>query len=304
MHRFFINTGFAPNRCPTALEWLSVVETSGCKNVQITADLIDPRLPDRILDAEIESILDISRAKGINVLSAFTGAFTRVNLFGHPNHQVREYWFNWYKRFIEKAAFLGVKSLGGHLSILSLAEDSDIVVRRKRLDTILRYWGELAVYAESLGLQSLIWEPMSISRELGETVSQVEEIHDRLKNGLGGELFSICLDVDHGDLESTDPADTDPYAYIARLGSQISCIHLKQSTANKGGHWPFVDEYNINGKIEKSEFLRALETSIDGGVDLVLELSFRERNPADKQVERLIRESVSYWADERVKFAS
>ena len=64
-----------------------------------------------------------------------------------------------------------------------------------------------------------------------------------------------------------------------------------------------MDEYNINGKIKKSEFLGALASFSYHGVDLILELSFRERNPVDKQVDSLIGASVSYWSDERVNFA-
>ena len=49
---------------------------------------------------------------------------------------------------------------------------------------------------------------MSISREQGETIEKCRE----LQTGVNVDAFAfeICLDVDHGDVCSGNPSDTDP----------------------------------------------------------------------------------------------
>ena len=77
---FGVNTGFAVNRHPLASDWLKIIENSGLNKIQITADVLDPRMPKSFLEKEIEYILSVSERGGPTVTSAFTGAFTRSNL--------------------------------------------------------------------------------------------------------------------------------------------------------------------------------------------------------------------------------
>ena len=72
------------------------------------------------------------------------------------------------------------------------------------------------------------------------------------------------------------------------------CIHKKQSLANKGGHWPFTEEYNSEGRIQKSEFIDHLRSHFDEDVELFLELSFRERKLVYLKAPEHIGESVKY----------
>ena len=179
---------------------------------QITADILDPRMPKTFLEKEIEDILCVSTRGGPTVTSAFTGAFTRLNLFGHPNKDV-SYWLNWYKDFIDLAAKLNVKSIGGHLSILSLEDDNSQSIRKERLENIIDTWVYLSEYAEDNGIPTMIWEPMSISREFGETLDAAEYIQNKFDEKTKGKI-KICYDVDHGDISSFNKDDTDPYAWI------------------------------------------------------------------------------------------
>jgi len=295
-----INTGFAVNRYPTAKEWLKVVSDAGLKRLQITADMVDPRYPNAFIDSEIEAILASESAGGPSVTSAFTGAFTRLNLFGHPNHEIREYWFNWYKQFIKISSRLGAQSVGGHLSIISLQDDGDTESRANRLQHIIKCWVDLSNFAIECGIPTMIWEPMSISREFGETLEAAEEIQSTFETLVGRERIKICLDVDHGDIESKNPSDTDPYAWIKRFASSTHCIHMKQSLANKSGHWPFTEDYNKLGRIQKNEFISHIRTCFDDDLELFLELSFRERNPTDYKAPQHIKHSVDYWVGEPV----
>ena len=93
-----------------------------------------------------------------------------------------------------------------------------------------------------------------------------------------------------------DPADTDPYAWAKDFATRSPIIHIKQSTMNKGGHWPFTSHYNGDGRITPEKLLAAINAG--GGIDneLCLELAFREREPTDRNVVSALKESVAYWA--------
>jgi hypothetical protein len=105
----------------------------------------------------------------------------------------------------------------------------------------------------------------------------------------------MCLDVDHGDVSSKDPRDTDPYAWISEFGKDSPLIHLKQSSVNKGGHWPFTPERNAEGRIQPEKVLRAINGSGAKQTLLLLELSFREREPFESRVVSDLKASVEYW---------
>jgi hypothetical protein len=104
------------------------------------------------------------------------------------------------------------------------------------------------------------------------------------------------VDIDHGDVTSPEPADVDPYAWAERFAARSPIIHIKQSSMNKGGHWPFTAQYNADGRITPEKLIAAVQAG--GGTDneLCLELAFREREPTDRSVVAAIRESVAYWA--------
>lgn len=295
-----VNTGFAVNRYPIAEDWMNVVANAGVRRVQITADMIDPRSPESFVESEIETILDFGKRGGPQVTSAFTGSLTRLNLFGHPNSEIRDFWFAWYKDFINIAAKLGANSIGGHLSILSINEDQCFETRNARLDHIIKCWVELSNYAYDKGIECMIWEPMSISREFGETIRATREIQEKFEKLSSNSNIKLCLDVDHGDVTSPHPEDLDLYAWIKEFSEVTRCIHIKQSSTNKGGHWPFIAEYNKDGRIEKSEFIYKINKYFKKNIELFLELSFRERNPVDLKAPEYIKKSVEYWLSEDV----
>jgi len=103
------------------------------------------------------------------------------------------------------------------------------------------------------------------------------------------------LDVDHGDVASANPDDTNPYVWLREFGSVSPVIHLKQSKRDKGGHWAFTPEHNADGKITGEQVLAALEESGAEEAMLVLELSHREREPAESRVLADLEASVDYW---------
>jgi hypothetical protein len=106
----------------------------------------------------------------------------------------------------------------------------------------------------------------------------------------------MMADIDHGDVTSPDASDYDPYAWARAVPKVSPIIHIKQSLMDKGGHRPFTAEFNAKGRIHPEALLKALAEG--GAIDneICLELSFKEREPNDREVIAQIAESVAFWA--------
>ena len=290
-----INTGFAINRFPEPDDWTSIVaDELGLDNVQFTADLLNPFLPESLIQKELCTIRDLCERKGIRVQTTFTSAFTRVNHLMHPNLEVQRVWSDWFKRFFRLSRELGAEGAGSHFGIMSVRDNADPAVRERRIRQGVDAWRELSEYGASLGLKYLIFEPMSVPREVAETIAATQEILERCIEGFAIPML-LCLDVDHGDLQSANPDDTDPHAWIRAFGKVSPCVHIKQSLRDKGGHYPFTAEYNTRGKIIPNEVLNTMREAGVSECTLLLEISHRERWPSDYTVVADLKESVEYW---------
>jgi sugar phosphate isomerase/epimerase len=290
-----INTGFATNRFPEPEDWVSIVaDELGLDTVQFTADLLNPFLPEDLVARETVRIRGLCDKKGVRVETTFTSAFTRVNHVLHPNPDIRRAWIEWFKRFFKLSRELGAEAGGGHFGILSVRDNADPQRRAHRIEDGVSAWRELSHFAAGIGMQYLMFEPMSIPREIAETIPATQEILDRCSEGFAIPM-RLCLDVDHGDLHSPDPRDTDPHAWIRAFARVSPCIHIKQSLHDKGGHYPFTPQYNAEGKIVPEQILRTMR---DAGMEkctLLLEISHRERWPFDDRVVSDLKQSVAYW---------
>src|SRR3989338_5162324 len=256
-YRLAINTGFAVNRYSEPEEWIKIVgEDLNLRYAQLTADMLNASLPSSIINNQISRINAACKKYNIQISSTFTGAFTRVNHLAHPDKEMRE----------ER--------------------------RRQNIEA----WHEIGVYAKKIGLEFLSWEPMSISREQGETLAECRRLHNDVNHNAPID-FKICLDVDHGDLISPNPDDTNPYAWLKHFAKDSPLIHLKQSSENKSGHWPFIKQYNDIVIIRPQKVIDVLKDQAVDDVDLILELSFKERQPTDSTVVEVLKESVEYWRD-------
>ncbi|MCO4771992.1 MAG: TIM barrel protein [Deltaproteobacteria bacterium] len=290
-----INTGFAVNRYSEPEEWARVVGDLGLRRVQLTADMLNPDLPGAHLRSQVQRIRAACDAAETEVTSTFTGAFTRVNHLAHPDEAVREHWIDWFCRFVDLSVDLGATSMGSHFGIFTHLDDKNPSRRAERRAQNIEGWHRIGEYAKEAGLAFLSWEPMSITREQGETLAACRALQDDVSRD-APLPFRICLDVDHGDLASPDPADTDPYAWLSSFAADSAFVHLKQSSANKGGHWPFTAAHNAEGRIDPDAVVRTLtEHGAPEDLELLLELSFREREPADSTVEEVLAESVAFW---------
>ncbi len=290
-----INTGFAINRFPEHDDWIGIVaDELGLDTVQFTADLLNPFLPEDLVAREADTIRELCAKKGVRVETTFTSQFTRVNHLMHPTPEIQRVWVDWFKRFIRLSRSLGAEGAGSHFGIMSVRDNADATVRERRINQAVEAWRELSEFGRDEGLSYLLFEPMSIPRELAETIPATEDLLARCEDGFAIPM-RVVLDVDHGDLQSPDPRDTDPHAWIQAFGKVSPCIHIKQSLRDKGGHYPFTAKYNEQGKIVPEEILATMR---DAGIEectLLLEISHRERWPADYTVVADLKESVAYW---------
>ncbi|MGQ9632456.1 MAG: sugar phosphate isomerase/epimerase family protein [bacterium] len=290
-----INAGFALNRFPEPEVWLKIVgEDLGLRYAQFVVDLLNPYLPHSVLIDGIRRIRENAERYNVRIYTVFTDTYTRVNHLMHPDPDVREAWFQWYKDYISLASALDARGCGSHFGILSVKDYSD--PRRRELVTseAIRYWQRLSEFAAKMGLEFLLFEPMSIPREMAHTIDSAKELHQRVNDGAAIPIL-LCLDVDHGDVGSEDPRDTDPYSWLRELAHLSPVIHIKQSSQDKGGHWPFTEEHNRVGAISPPKVISAIEESGARDVVLAFEISHRERYPTEYRVLEDLKESVSYW---------
>ncbi|MBS3169513.1 TIM barrel protein [Candidatus Woesearchaeota archaeon] len=293
--RLGINTGFALNRFPLPEEWMKIVgEDLGLRYVQLTADLINPALGDDIINDHVKRIKALCLKYNVKIDSIMTGAFTRVNHFSHPDPKVSSYWLNWFKKFIDLGVAVGATNMSSHFGVMSHHDLRNPERKQKVLRQTVDAWKEIAVYAQQKGMKYLTWEPMSVKREYGETIKEAKRIHNMLE---GSAIpIKICLDVEHGDVSSSNPDDTNPYAWLREFAVHAPLIHLKQSLES-GGQATFLPEYNAKGKVEPQKVVETLQQAGCTKALLLLELSFKEREPFDSRILDDLKESVRYWRE-------
>jgi len=292
-----INAGFAINRFPEPEVWIRVVgEELGLRYVQFVADLLNPFLPYRVVRSQVDKILNLSEKYNVKMDTTFTSMFTRVNHLMHPDPIMRDAWFQWFKDFILMSLELGVRGVGSHFGIMSVTDLEDDERRESVTRSAIELWQQLSEFALESGLEFLMFEPMSIPREMACTLKETRELYDRVNDGAKLPIL-LCLDVDHGFALSGDPRDIDPYAWLEEFAHLSPVIHIKQSSADKSAHWPFANDYNQRGIITPDKVLDAIERSGAEDVVLLLEVSHRERYPAEGRVLSDLRESVAYWRE-------
>ncbi|MCX8281056.1 TIM barrel protein [Phyllobacterium sp. 0TCS1.6C] len=264
-------------------------------NVQLTHEFINPSWPAATIARHVRLFRRALARTGVRITSGMTGPYGRLNHFGHPDADVRRYYVDWFKTFADISAELGAPAIGTQFAIFTHRDYDDPARREAMMKIAIDCWREVAEHGREAGLSYLFWEPMSVGREFGHTIAACRELHDRLQASDLAIPLLMMVDIDHGDVTSSNPADIDPYAWAAAFPKESPIIHIKQSSMNKGGHWPFTATHNADGRITPEKFLATVRQG--GGTDneICLELSFREREPTDHLVVDMIRESVEFW---------
>jgi hypothetical protein len=236
------------------------------------------------------------RRTGVRVTSGMTGPYGRLNHFGHPDAEVRRYYIDWFKTFADITADLGGDSVGTQFAIFTYKDFDDPVRREELIKIAIDSWAEVAEHGRAAGLSYVFWEPMSVGREFGETIAACLSLQERLTAAKMAIPMWMMADIDHGDVTSANPDDFDPYAWARAVPPVSPIIHIKQSLMDKGGHRPFTADFNARGRIQPAPLLKAFA---DGGAvnnEICLELSFKEREPNDREVIPQIAESIAFWS--------
>jgi sugar phosphate isomerase/epimerase len=267
----------------------------GIGYLQLTHEFINPAWPAPTVRRLSARMASTCAHHGVRITSLMTGPYGRLNHFGHPDAEVRAYYLNWFEGLVDIAADLGCPAVGTQYAILTYRDYDDPQRRQTLMAAALECWRRLAEHARKRGLAFLFWEPMSVGRELGHTIAATASLQDALDLADFVVPLKAMIDIDHGDVESPDPADTDPYAWAKAFAARSPIIHIKQSSANKGGHWPFTAEHNRNGRIVPEKLIETVRAGGGGDNEFCMEFAFREREPTDRNVVAMIRESVEFW---------
>ena len=292
-----VNTNPFVNRFAEPEDLIAVLaDDIGIGHIQLVHEFINPAWPAATVKRLTSRMARALAQKRARITSIMTGPYGRLNHFAHPDAEVRQYHVGWFKGMADVAGDLGAPAIGTQFGIFTFKDYDDPRRREELMNVALACWRDVAEHARSRGLTWLFWEPMSVGRELGHTLGDTQRLQDWIDAaGLPIPLRPM-VDIDHGDVTSPNPADVDPYAWAREFATQSPIIHIKQSTMNKGGHWPFTAQYNENGRITPEKLLAAVKAGGGENNELCLELAFREREPTDRSVVAAIRESVAYWA--------
>jgi sugar phosphate isomerase/epimerase len=292
-----LNTNPLVNRFAAADDLIETVARDlKIRDLQLTHEFINPSWPAPVIRRVTRSFRAALDRTGVRVTSGMTGPYGRLNHFGHPDRDVRRYYVDWFKTFADISADLGAKSIGTQFAIFTFADFDDPQRREDLTQIAIDCWAEVAEHGKSAGLDYVFWEPMSVGREFGHTVAESMALQDRLTAADMAIPMWMMADIDHGDVTSPNPDDTDPYAWARAVPEVSPIIHIKQSKMDKGGHRPFTAEHNATGRIQPQPLLEAFQQG--GAVDneICLELSFKEREPDDRNVIPAIAESIAFWA--------
>ena len=188
-------------------------------------------------------------------MSSFTGAFTRVNHFCHPDERVREFWLEWFERYAAYSSQIGSKKIGSHIGIMSIPDNLNS--RKIFQNRCIEYWKRLSSIVKKYGIEELTWEHMSIPREQGHKCEDIDYLLEKLRNT--DIPINLCLDPDHGDLTSQNSIDYEPYGLIKKYIQSSSQIHLKQTSLDKRKNGPFTNKNNKNGLIKADRVLEDIK---------------------------------------------
>jgi len=266
------------------------------RDLQLTHEFINPSWPAPVIRRLTRRMGAALRRTGVRVTSGMTGPYGRLNHFGHPDRDVRRHYVDWFRTFADIIGDLGGRSVGTQFAIFTYKDFDDPARREEMIRIAIDCWAEVAEHARAAGLSHVFWEPMSVGREFGETIAASLALQDRLTAAGMAVPMWMMADIDHGDVTSPDPHDTDPYAWARAVPRVSPIIHIKQSMMDKGGHRPFTARHNANGRVQPAPLLAAMAQGGATDNEICLELSWKEREPDDRRVVAELAESVAYWA--------
>jgi sugar phosphate isomerase/epimerase len=151
-------------------------------------------------------------------------------------------------------------------------------------------WQNLSFYAKEKGYECLIFEPMSVPREMANTIEETKELLDRV-NAHCGVPLKVNLDTGH----APHPDQRDPYPWIEALAAVSPVIHLQQTVLHRSNHAPFTAENNKTGIVQRDRVMAAVKKAGCTDALFAFEISHREHWDTDFRIIQDLRESADYW---------
>jgi D-erythrulose 1-phosphate 3-epimerase len=289
---FGVNLSFAVKRWPEPEAWAAFVRDElGVDLVQFTFDLLDPWWPEELATPLARRCQETARTNGLTIHSAFVGlaAYT-YNALLHPEPAGREAARRWYRRAIDRAAEMGVRSVGGPVGAISVRGADRPSTRRERYEALLQTLRELTEHAAGRGLESLLIEPTPLPREIPWTPREALD----LLADLGATAIPVryCLDVGHALYRPLYGEDARLEPWFDALAEHVAMVHLQQTDGTGDSHWGFTR----SGIVEPAQVARLMHAS---GVraPLVLEV-FYPFELSDAEVAADVSASVAYCKDQ------
>ncbi len=286
---------FASKRWAAPLEWMQIARDCDIHYIESSADNeCDPLYtpPDALADWR-EAVLSATQATGVKVANLYSGHGTYATLgLAHPDKRVRDHiQHRWLEPMIDLARSLEA-GLGFFCHAFSQSMLADPAQYDSAVTDLTRRLGELAAYAQGVGLSSLSVEQMYTPHQIPWTIDGAEQIMHEAFEQTGAPLY-ITLDTGHqvgqqhfqrpsppaplpspsappsadgeerGEAKShpymfAQPEDGDLYAWLRRLGGYSPIIHLQQTDGTESKHKPFTVANNAKGIVEPKRVLQAL----------------------------------------------
>ena len=208
----------------------------------------------------------------------------------NPDAEARKFWLAWFRGFLDIGAEFGAKNAGAHFGIMTFDTYDNPDKRKFIMDEGIKGWQNLSFYAKEKGYECLIFEPMSIPREMANTVEETRQLLDMV-NANSGVPLKVCLDVGH----APHPAQRDPYPWIEQLAALSPVIHLQQTVLHKSNHAPFTAEQNGTGIITREKVMEAVKKAGCTDALFAFEIAHREHWDTDFRIIGDLKESVDYF---------
>ena len=291
-----VNACFAVGRYPEPEVWLEIVGRKlDLRYCQFFSDLIEPRVNEDVKEKMCRRTREAAAKYNVPVHSLFTGTAPHwCHTLLHPDEGMRNDALQWWERYFLMTPMLGTRAVGSLLGTFSMRDIENPERRRLLTDEVIEKWHHLSELAKTSGLDYIMFEPMSVKREIPSTIAETEELYTRLNRGASLPI-KLCMDVGHGARCSGKEEDRNPYAWIERFADRTPVIHIQQTDGITSKHWPFAPEYNKIGIIHPEKVLDAISRSGAKEVVLVLEVFQSFFEPMDDRVIDDLLISVEYW---------
>jgi len=291
-----VNACFAVGRYPEPEDWLEIVGRKlDLRYCQFFSDLIEPRVEETTKERMCRRTVEAAQKYNVKIHSVFTGTAPHwCHTLLHPDEGMRKDALRWWESYFRMTPMLGANAVGGLLGSFS-RRDMENPERKKLLtDEVIEKWHYLSELAKNIGLDYIMFEPMSVKREMPSTIAETEELYERINRGASLPV-KLCMDVGHGARCSGKEEDRNPYTWIERFAGRTPVIHIQQTDGVTSKHWPFTPEYNKLGIIHAEKVLEAISHSGAKEVLLVLEMFHAFFEPMEDKIIDDLLISVEYW---------